>query len=191
MLDALTTLAFLQLRLGSNDITIRKLRKLAGIVKSSETLKAAMVDEADANDADANDADAGKKNIKLRSKQDKPELPKVKPQVEFHPLETLSKGDDCPECDRGKVYKYDPGTLLRITGQSPFVPTQHVMERLRCNTCGAFFTAPLPEEVLTDGDPNQKYGYSARTLMGMKNSILAHLIFVNKACKIQYPVKRR
>jgi hypothetical protein len=36
--------------------------------------------------------------------------------------------------------------------QSPFVPEQHVMERLRCNTCGAYFTAQMPEEVLADGD---------------------------------------
>jgi hypothetical protein len=34
----------------------------------------------------------------------------------------------------------------------PFVPEQHVMERLRCNTCGAYFTAQMPEEVLADGD---------------------------------------
>jgi hypothetical protein len=41
------------------------------------------------------------------------------------------------------------------------------MERLRCNTCGAYFTADLPDEVLSDGDSNQKYGYSARSLMAI------------------------
>ena len=65
------------------------------------------------------------------------------------------------------MYKTEPGSLLRITGQSPFIPEQHVMERLRCNACGAYATAPLPEEVLNDGDSNQKYGYSARSLMAI------------------------
>ena len=40
------------------------------------------------------------------------------------------------------------------------------MERLRCNTCGAYFTADLPDEVNADGEANQKYGYSARSIMG-------------------------
>jgi hypothetical protein len=41
------------------------------------------------------------------------------------------------------------------------------MERLRCNTCGAYFTADLPDEVKADGDVNQKYGYSARSIMAI------------------------
>jgi len=67
----------------------------------------------------------------------------------------------------GKVYQTDPGNFLRITGQSQFTPEQHVMEKLRCNTCDAYFTAPLPEEVLKDGTDTQKYGYSARSLMAI------------------------
>jgi hypothetical protein len=73
----------------------------------------------------------------------------------------------CPECEKGKLYKYEPATFLRITGQSPFVPEQHVMERLRCNTCGAYFTADLPDDVQQDGASGQKYGYTARTLMAL------------------------
>ena len=57
--------------------------------------------------------------------------------------------------------------MLRITGQSPFVPEQHVMERLRCNACGQYFSADLPSEVVEDGKPGQKYGYSARSLMAL------------------------
>jgi transposase len=56
---------------------------------------------------------------------------------------------------------------LCITGQSPFKPEQHVMESLRCNTCGAYFTAALPAEILTDGTRGQKYGYSACSLMAI------------------------
>ncbi|NQY65931.1 MAG: hypothetical protein HRT38_20045 [Alteromonadaceae bacterium] len=41
------------------------------------------------------------------------------------------------------------------------------MERLRCNTCGAYFTADLPDDVKADGKANQKYGYSARSIMAI------------------------
>ena len=55
--------------------------------------------------------------------------------------------------------------MLRITGKAPYEATQHITERLRCNSCLHVYTAPLPESVLEDGDANQKYGYSARSLM--------------------------
>lgn len=103
ILDALVTLAFLQENLASNKVTIHKLRKLAGIIKSSENLSAAVGeqvtnggDEQATNDEDEDGND--KKKVKLRTKQNKPNLPEVKPQVEFHPLDTLNRGDDCPEC---------------------------------------------------------------------------------------------
>ncbi|EPJ45205.1 MAG: transposase [Osedax symbiont Rs1] len=41
------------------------------------------------------------------------------------------------------------------------------MGRLRYNTCGSYFTAPLPATVLSDGEANQKYAYSAQSIMGI------------------------
>lgn len=157
LLDALVTLATTQTRLANHDVTVHKLRKLLGIEKSSEKLGSVLKKAK---------ASSGKKNQKPKKNDDEGFTP-VKPAVVVHPLVELSKGDNCPECLTGKVYKTEPGSLLRITGQSPFKPEQHVMERLRCNTCGAYFTAPLTEEVLTDGTSAQKYGYSARSLMAI------------------------
>jgi len=105
--------------------------------------------------------------IRSRKKKQKMQKPKLKPEVKHHSLDELSKGDECPECETGKRYKYEPATLLRSTGQSPFVPVQQVMERRRCNACGAYFTATAAEAVLGDGMSHQKYGYSARSLMGI------------------------
>lgn len=158
LLAALKTLAALQERLSDNDITLHKLRKLVGMVRSSETMDALL-------------GQKDKKNKKRGHKPPKPNNTKpnvpVKPKVTQHKLDDLNKGDLCPECQQGKLYKYEPATLLRITGQSPFVPEQHVMERLRCNACGQYFTAQLPDEVIDDGEPDQKYGYSARSLMAL------------------------
>jgi transposase len=158
LLKALKTLAALQERLSDNDITLHKLRKLVGMVRSSETMDTLL-------------GQGGKTNKKRGQKRPKPRNTKpgapVKPKVTQHKLDGLSKGDLCPECQQGKLYKYEPATMLRISGQSPFVPEQHVMERLRCNACGQYFTAKLPSEVVEDGEPGQKYGYSARSLMAL------------------------
>lgn len=159
LLNALKTLSALQERLSDNDITLHKLRKLVGMVRSSETMNSLL------------GQGKGKPNKtygqkRHQTKNNKPSAP-VKPTQKQHKLDDLSKGDLCPECQKGKLYKYEPATLLRITGQTPFVPEQHVMERLRCNACGQYFSAKLPDEVLKDGEPGQKYGYSARSLMAL------------------------
>jgi transposase len=75
-----------------------------------------------------------------------------------HTLQGLAKGQRCPECHRGTLYPYDPAGVLRISGQTPLKSTQHILERLRCNTCGAYFTAGLPEAVQSDGPADQTYG---------------------------------
>ena len=156
LLDALVTLSSMQDRLANHDVTVHKLRKLLGIEKSTESHSNV----------------TGKPSKGSKAKRQKPRkvLPKatqVKPTVVMHPVTDMTKGDDCPACETGKVYKAPPGNLLRISGHSPFVPEQHVMERLRCNACGAYFTATLPDAVLADGEVGQKYGYSARALMAI------------------------
>ncbi|MFT4927397.1 MAG: transposase [Phenylobacterium sp.] len=164
VLDALVTLMGMQERLAEHGTTIHKLRKLLGIEKSSEKGRYLGDDGEKA------------KTTKKKSKKSKP--PKdnkdddgseeIDAVVVNHELDNLSTGDACPECLVGKVYKYhEQGRFLRITGLSPFLAEQHVMEKWRCNTCGAYFTAPLPEEVLADGTGTQKYGYSARSLMAI------------------------
>lgn len=156
--DALETLAFLQERLTDKDITLHKMRKLLGLVKSSEKLRDLTVSPKTAESS--------------RSRPDKPhsgasrhKAPAQTPAVIHHPLDGLKKGDDCPACGIGKVYKYEPARLLRITGNAPLTPELHLSERLRCNACGAFFTAALSADVLADGEADQKYGYSARSVI--------------------------
>lgn len=160
LLNALMMLANLQENIASKDVTIHKLKKLVGIIKSSEKL-GTLINQGSL-------APKGKKaGQHKRTLSAKPATNKVKPKVRQHALTTLEKGALCPECNIGKLAKYEPASFLRITGQSPFVPEQNVMERLRCNACGAYFTAPLSEDVRADGEPQQKYGYSARSLMAI------------------------
>lgn len=154
LLSAIQTLASLQGQLDSKDVTLHKLKKLVGMIPSSEKSGKSTA-EGDAN--------------RNRKKKRQPR-PKAKPApVVHHKHQTLKKGDPCPkaECDKGKLYPYRPSTLLRVTAHAPYEAIKHVVENLRCNLCNEVFTAELPDEVLKDGASNQQYGYSARALMSL------------------------
>ena len=153
LLQVLLSFAHLHERLGEQDITLHKLRKLAGIVQSSEKL-----------------SELFPTTTTHKSKTKKAAKPPAEPVIHercTHQIEGLEKGQVCPECQRGKLYKYAPTTFLRFTGQSPLIGTQHLLERLRCNACGTYFTAELSPEAAQDGQVGQTYGYSARALMAL------------------------
>ncbi len=159
LLHALKTLAIMQTRLSSHDVTIHKLRKLVGIVAASENLGALLENHSSSG--------SGKPNKSKKIRQKKKLSPTRKPNVEHHVLDSLNKGDRCPTCQLGTLSKYEPVNLLRITGNSPYTAINHVLERLRCNACGEYFTASVPDDVRKDGDIHQKYGYSARSMMAI------------------------
>lgn len=175
LLDALMTLANLQEQMACSDITIGKLRKLSGIIASSERLK-------------SNLSKPGQSGKKTNKKRRKPKTASVKPAIIHHPLDEWSKGDICPQCTTGKLYKFEPATLLRITGQSPFTPEQHIMERLRCNACGAYFTAKVSDEVLADGKVTQKYGYSARSIIAINKYGMGSPFYRQESLQVQLGV---
>jgi len=104
LLSAIHTLMTVQSKLEDKDITLHKLRKLLGMITSSE--KRASTDK------DEGTAKKGKKK-----KQPRKPKPKNEPaKTEHHKLEDVKKGDPCPECPSGKLTKHEPGTLLRVSG---------------------------------------------------------------------------
>lgn len=151
LLQVLLSFAHLHERLSEHDITLQKLRKLAGIVQSSEKLSHLL-------------PKVPRTRAKKPPPSEKPPQPVIHERC-THSIEGLEKGQVCPECQRGKLYKYAPVSFLRIEGQSPLICTQHLLERLRCNACGAYFTAELSTEAKQDGETGQTYGYSARATM--------------------------
>ena len=65
--------------------------------------------------------------------------------------QTLEAGENCPDCQKGRLYSLLPGRILRIVGQ-PWLKAQvYAPERLRCSLCGKVFTALVPSEVATQG----------------------------------------
>lgn len=77
-------------------------------------------------------------------------------------LEGLKPKDKCPECLKGKLYKEAPKTVVRITGSSPLHGTVYEMEKLRCNLCGAIFTAEQPP-----GIGEEKYDAESGAMIGL------------------------
>ncbi|GAB4283344.1 MAG: hypothetical protein Tsb0018_11130 [Opitutales bacterium] len=173
--EALKAYAHMQERLAANDLTISKLRKLLGMETSSEKSRSSSEkSETNGDNEDSDKVDPGKPTGNPKhgghGKRSASEFKAAS--TEHHKLARLCKGDLCPECHQGKLYKYEPSILIRISAHEPVEVVKHVCERLRCNSCGEFFTAELDAAVLADGEKGQRFGYSARALMAI-NKYLA------------------
>jgi transposase len=79
------------------------------------------------------------------------------------PHQSLTPGDVCPACGRGKLYRLEePARFLRIVGQAPLAALCWDCERLRCGGCGAVHTAQAPTEAL-----GPKYSETAVAMMAL------------------------
>lgn len=182
LLGALTTLAHVHERLEHSDLTIGKLKRLLGIARSSEgtrALAAALGGGAQGEPGVADGSsgaagtdsgrDDGKDTGKKPSRRSPPR-PRPKPappEIHKHPIRGLDKGQCCPDCGKGRLYKFAPAEFTRVRGNPMYTAERHVMEQLRCNACQSVKTAELPEAVRADGARGDKYGYSALALMGI------------------------
>lgn len=59
----------------------------------------------------------------------------------------LKPGDICPEGCGGKLYRFQPGILVRIKGQNLAAVHKYHIEKLRCTTCGYLVKADIPDSV--------------------------------------------
>jgi transposase len=79
------------------------------------------------------------------------------------PHESLKTGEVCPLCGKGKLYLLkEPAVRVRVTGIAPLDATVYELERLRCKTCEAVFTAESPAGVGDD-----KYDISAAVMIAL------------------------
>jgi hypothetical protein len=155
ILQILRQFATMQHKLEGSKYLRERYLKLMGLVSSSENQEVVL----------------NKKTLPKtggpRNRKKRPASKSVPPKVCHHKHKDLKKGETCPECNEGRIYKTEPASFIRITGQTPLSAEKHIMEQLRCNLCSRLFPAPLPDEVLQDGARQQKYGYSARALMAI------------------------
>jgi transposase len=78
------------------------------------------------------------------------------------PLPGMMTGCACPKCQRGKVYRMEAGSVVRIVGRPALQARIYEPERWRCNLCDEIFTAPLPPEA---GD--KKYDETAGSMIAL------------------------
>ncbi len=171
---ALQTLFAVTNELELKGASIRRLRKLlfgSGSEKLDSVLRDLASGEADASsDSDGSKGGAGEGTAAGGSSKRKAKghgrngasayrgAAKVK-----IPHESLSPGDPCPSCDKGKVYgSVPPKKIVRIRGQAPLAATVYDLKRLRCNLCGEIFTARPPPEVGT-----AKYDATAAAMIAL------------------------
>lgn len=79
-----------------------------------------------------------------------------------HP--TLKHGDECPQCQRGKLYENKRQlTVVRFFGQQPIKTKVWRRVPLRCAGCGELFYAGLPAEAQGD-----KYDATAAAIVALE-----------------------
>jgi transposase len=75
----------------------------------------------------------------------------------------LKVGQLCPDCEKGKLYKwYKDGIEIRIKGSPPLKAIVYKLEKLRCALCGKIYTAELPKEAGED-----KYDAEAKSIISL------------------------
>ena len=75
----------------------------------------------------------------------------------FVPNTSLNVGDYCPEKCGGKLYLFNPGIVVRITGNSFATVTEYSVEALRCALCSIVVKADLPEGVSKTEKYDEKF----------------------------------
>lgn len=83
---------------------------------------------------------------------------------EHVPHPTLHHKSPCPKCQKGKLALQNrPKVLVRLVGSAPVQAKVWTYDWLRCNNCGAIFTAPLPEAA----GPPEKFDESVTSTIGL------------------------
>jgi transposase len=73
---------------------------------------------------------------------------------------TLTAGERCPVCGRGRLYRVAPGVDIRLDGHALLSAMRYALEKLRCSACGQVFTATVPAEAGAE-----KYSARARAVL--------------------------
>lgn len=144
------------------------LRKLFGV----KTEKSADTDT-DKNDSKPKNKGPGRSGRNGRN--DYPGAPKTEVS---HP--ELSPGDQCPECETGKLQDGEPAVDYDWRGSAPIHLEIFLLQRLICTICKATFTAPSPvaETAKTVDDSGDSVKTARCDRNAMANAVVACLRYM-------------
>lgn len=83
-------------------------------------------------------------------------------------ISNLTVGDLCPEHCGGKLYRYEPGILVRIKGQNLAAVHKYWVEKLRCASCSYLVSADIPKHVGTE-----KYDAAFKAILALQKYYVA------------------
>ena len=160
------TLVWLHQELDAKNLTVARLRSLFGLVSSEKT--AAVLGDQEARPRSEPSTQAATTAPKPKRKGHGRNGAAAYTGAERIPVPhgTLQHKAPCPACSQhkqGKVYvQREPRTVVRIVGQAPILARLYELETLRCNLCGAVFTAEPPPGV---GD--EKYDATSASMIAL------------------------
>lgn len=83
-------------------------------------------------------------------------------------ISDFNAGDLCPEQCGGRLYRYEPGVLVRVKGQNLAAVHKYWVEKLRCATCGYLVRADIPDQV-----GEQKYDAALKSILVLQKYYVA------------------
>ncbi|MCB1113074.1 MAG: IS66 family transposase [Chlamydiia bacterium] len=140
--DLIRAIVWMNLSLQEKDLTIRRLRSVFGI--KTETAEKLL--KVAGGDTKSKEPKKKKKDAEKGGHGHKPTSDYTEANIVEVAHQSLKKGDQCPDCLKGKLFQLKPGSVIRIKGQPWLQVEIYKPERLRCSLCGKVFTATLPLE---------------------------------------------
>lgn len=83
-------------------------------------------------------------------------------------ISNFTAGDLCPEHCGSKLYRYDPGILVRIKGQNLASVHKYWVEKLRCASCSCLVSTDIPRHVGTE-----KYDAAFKAILSLQKYYVA------------------
>ncbi len=77
-------------------------------------------------------------------------------------------GDLCPMLCSGKLYRIEPGIIVRVKGQNLAAVHKYWIEKLRCASCSYIFSAEIPNHVGT-----KKYDAAFKAILALQKYYVA------------------
>jgi transposase len=163
----ITAFIFLSRILEAKKTSIKRLRKMLFGSKSEKASKVLSSSKKDSDKSDQDPPAAGSGTVKNPKKRKGHGRNSAAAYTGADRVkishQTLKHADPCPECPNGKVYvQQTPGIIVRVRSTAPLNASIYELEKLRCNLCGAIFTAKAPENV-----GEEKYDETARAMMAL------------------------
>ena len=152
-------------QLEQGKITIKKLRKIFGVMTEKNKKSKDRKDKANGKNTESNTPKPG------HGRNHSDEYNGAE-EIEVN-HDTLKPGDNCPTEDcNGKLYNAEPGVVINITGSPIAAAKKYIIEKLRCALCGELFVAEAPEGM----DYKKKYDESFAAML-MINKYFAAVPF--------------